>query len=585
MIEFESGGFEGSSKRPINNVQLKSIGPVIQESHEESWPAFVARNIAKTPTNLYVMGRGLGGIGDLIQQNVSAQENPQAIGANQINAPLYEYLANYNKGQKALMQYAIPPEEQARKEAAYFPSLIHPEIGRYLTESRPSTAEKRAEFYTTAIPGIYSAGKKGIVELLRSLGSNVGAQIGGELGGIPGALAGATFGGQPEALLNPSGILKKSVESAERNAFEAQKVQQLEEAQKQLKQTQYALPKAKTALEREKRQRIIKLDKSAEKYPKNIEKQEMIADNAYKQAQKIRSKKPLIGDASKLIPVLEEAQSATEKGLTLADANDIKLHMGQLEKDIVDGKFSLNDAVTYHRTFNSNTFGRPKKGPYVTTMRPVIKSLEEFIVKEGPAAHTKEWLKGKNATIKKYDLIDKHEQLLKDIKEETRAIRQEKISPEEITRMNIEKKEAADLVKTIGKNTYEQVQKELKGDNWQRMLDMGEKVFSRSGYAALGAYASLLGLGHPTAALISGAAAGLTNIGKQAHYLHKVFKEHPELLKEFSKTIANRGVRDISKLVPRINKLGDDIEQYAQAYKEDLSEEKPGIEFEAGGYG
>jgi hypothetical protein len=595
MIEFESGGFEGTPNKSAKDAKAnpvyipeKDTGTKIQESHEESWPAFIMRNISKTPANLYAMTRGLGGIGDLIQQgltDVSHQENPQAIGANQANAPIYEYLANYGKGQKEAFKYLIPPEEQSRKEAAYLPGLINPELGRYLTESRPSTAEKRAEFYSTAIPGVYNAGKQGIAELLRSLGSNVGAQLGGEAGGIPGAIAGATLGGQPERLINPSGTLKKGVETAERNAFETQKMQQLQEAQKQLKEAEYALPKAKTTLEKEKRQRIAKLDKSAEKFPKNIEKQEKIADKAYTQAQTLRQEKPMLGDASKLIPVLNETQAATEKGLTQADANDIKLHMGQLEKDIKDGKLSLDDAVTYHRTFNSNTFGRPKKGPYITAMRPVIKSLEKFINEEGSAAHTKEWLKGKNATIKKYDLMDKHEQLLKDIKEETREIRREKLSPEETTRMNLEKKEAAHLVKAIGKNTYEQVQKELKGDSWQRMLDMGDKIFSRSGYAALGTFASLLGLGHPTAALISGTATGLATIGKQAHYMRKVFKEHPEILKQFAKTIANRGAKDISKLAPRINKLGNEIEQYAQNYKEDIPEEKQGIEFEAGGYG
>lgn len=249
--------------------------------------------------------------------------------------------------------------------------------------------------------------------------------------------------------------------------------------------------------------------KHLEKYVKQAENYGAVANNAYTLADSLHEN--VYGNTSKLEQVMDKVGRNLGKGLKKSDQKNIMNNLQQLEESIQNGKMSLEDAKTFRRNLNEYTYDFKTSNAYKTQVKPLIKELGTFIEESGSPEHTKAWRAGEEATKKKYAALNK-----------------------------------------------------IPDTGLDKVIKLGEKALSKSGWLGMGSYLLGVGLGHTTKGLIGSGLAGALHAASEAKYIKRVLQEHPEIAREYKKTLLHQGIKDIGGLSYRLNKLGDKVDKYAK---------------------
>ena len=359
MAKIISGGLIGSSK-PFQPMPIASA-----ESHEENWPEYIGRNIAKTPALAYELGRSGLGLGNLLEMALPAQPTP--VSESDPNKAIYDYLANYQSGATAGLKSFLPSMEQANKEI----SQILPE---YMTQHRPE--DWPAEFALTELPliaatgglksfpafgrsALQSLGILGGSQLGATAGEALGEQVGmPNLGRVGGALGGGYLGGlgARAAIPTKSSLLPTKVMAPERI------IEDLRIQQKPNYDAAVALEGNKT------------------------------------------------GNAAKFINTLNNVYEDIGLGMAKSDQTYLRDMIKDIDNAISVGKMTLAQAKTAKRNINDQLYEHTVSNPVKKQLTKLIGGLNEFIIENGSPEHNKFWQAAEQNTIdiKKFEKQIRH---------------------------------------------------------------------------------------------------------------------------------------------------------------------------------
>lgn len=537
----KSLGSDETKKKPSQPIP-QTLNENTTDNSEEGWQDYVLRNLSKTPALLYSSLRSGLGAGNLL--DLYARKGTTSPEAQQV----------IQSGLKTL----LPTRKQAHEE-------ISQVLPKYFTEQR--SGDEPAEFLSSELPfiaaggGFKSAGNLGR-SLLSSLGilggSEVGSSIGGnigesfgdrEIGELVGGYAGAKGGSKASQFLSnrPSKVIGPKIEKRERDAFDYQQQEKLKE-----------VTGAKKKFEQTKLGQIDTSKKEIASYKNKIKNIEAARKPLYEEAARLQGNSK--GSAKKIRNVINEVGQELTKGISSSDASAITHNLNSIDNAIQNGNLSVKDATTIQKNLNDQIYNRGVSNSFKRQMNKVVRSLNDHIKEYGSKEHSEVWEKAEGLHRQLKELQKGEKDFIKNKQQDIRDIKQEKyhLSPQEYN----------DAVRTIGKETYEDVLKSK--DSQNSIIDAIESIkpsASKYGLGGLGAILGYFGFGKKGALLLGTAGKLASTAAKEIRVARKAMKKHPELLREYANLIRDASKMDKNKLLNQVNNLGSQIE------KEDIKQE------------
>jgi len=514
MGRIVSGGLIGSKspqQSPIPRPTQQSssdfetyLGPLTPDP--ESYPEYIARNIAHAPVSIYEMGRSLGGLGNLAE-----------LGARKLGAP---------QSVKNVLRYISPTMQQAHGEAEAL-------LPQYMTE------EKEGDWLPQFIAkeGALAAATGGLGRPLAFLASSLGSLAGGALGSEAGGYIGQQLG--DEEVGRAIGGLAGGFAGSTGTQIGVKKLRPSK-----------ALPEIFT---RDKAQRIDSVADEMRSYDDKIKNLKQQQHESYKRAQESIPQTQQ-GDASGLYNKLEDVSNTIGSGLTQTEKLSIMERVNSIVGDIKNKRLSLGQAKEARKNINEAIYTKHIPSGVKNKLKEVTGALDEFIETFGPE-HYEHFKRGESSTIELKQMQKQRNEFMQQKKATIRDINKESLDDVTDPIRSSIKDENKPLYNDIIKSPAKQ--KEV-ASNIEKAIGFAK---NKLGGAATGIILGALGLDKKLAALASGSGILLQNLYNEVSLARNVAKKYPHLFKEYTPQLIQAAQQGVAQTANVITSLGAKIQE------------------------
>jgi hypothetical protein len=623
MATLISGGRKGGgiSTQPNLSSSVRNQFPITNEPQrkpvrqdDEGWGDYLKSAGARLPANIFKLAHTGGGLANIMHalskeapklaEGLFSAASPAYSGLKYLSQYAPEKIKNYIPNVESITEFFAEPGAQRHAEAL-FPQIMTEQkpgdeyIDLMLAElaMSPLIGGPRA---LTSLAGIGKTAARGLGHLAGgTLGGSAGKYL-GEKAGMPetgkelGILAGTVGGGQlaeriPGALYERANlrrnIEKKGIRedisqyekelSAQKDIVENTR-REKRAARRKLAQEEGELLSAKESLISEEEARATKLENEVDKLRALEEKEYLAAEESMKGKR---------GHTQILSDYLTDAWDRIFKG-GLDETEQSQLKHLLLDADRImrssENQISLEDARLIQKRINDKIYNKNVTESVKTELRIFSKALDEFIKEWGGDDLKKHWDKAKSSTKRRYDILNKELPAVeKSIKDTTKKVGREKISPERINDLKdiadtakITYDEAVRINNNIEKKLSSSTEKLLKADKKPPAgtLDILSQILKKldpKGAFMTAGFLKYLDMSNPVNASISGLISVAPLALDEMSFISQAMKEHPDLTRNmsglFDKMFKARP-RDIPAIANQINQVAKKMDIPDRSY-------------------